>query len=69
MPMSFGAKVYLVCAECGYGRKDNWIMSVNTYYNGGFIIRECPKCHVIDTRNSIGGKKTKGTIELKAVEY
>lgn len=61
--------IYLLCTNCQHGEHYSWTMTHNEYYLG-FIIRKCPKCGFLDTKNSLGGSTSnKPGIIMKAVDW
>lgn len=61
--------VYLRCKNCG----NRWSMTKGKY-NTDFLIRKCPKCGTLDTRNhmQIGDEvklENNGSIILEAIDY
>lgn len=64
--------IYLQCDKCGHGQDYEWQMDTGTYYNGGFITRQCPRCRFIDQKNALRpnrNHKHKKGIFIKAIDY
>lgn len=63
-------QVELRCTACQH----EFFMSKSSYYNGGFIVRQCSSCKKVETRSSINlpdqkVAKSETKILLLSVDY